>query len=155
MRVVLKNFKKKTNKLSKTILDFIPFNEVWNNYIYLDDDKIIGGIKIGSIDLELLFYEEQKMKVSALKNVLNSIDYSIKIMSVNKPINLERNIHILETKIKNETNKYKAKLLEEDYKFITGLNSDKSAVNREFYLIVEESVDNEKLLKQRHFRSST
>jgi Domain of unknown function DUF87. len=141
--------KDKNKKIPKTVLDFIPFNEVWNNYVYLENDKIIGGIKIGSINLELLFYEEQKSKVSALKNILNGIDFPIKIMSVNKPINLDKNINILGTKLKNETNKNKAKLLEEDYKFIETLNSDKSAVNREFFLIVEETIDNEQLLKQK------
>ena len=130
-------------------MDFIPFNEVWNNYVHVDDNKIIGGIKVGSLNLELLFYEEQKLKVIALKNVLNSIDYPIKIFSINKPINLDKNINILGAKLKNETNKNKVKLLEEDLKFIETLNYDKSAVNREFYLIVEESSENEQLLKQK------
>lgn len=36
------------------MLDFIPFREVWNNFVYLDNEHIIGGIKVGSINLELL-----------------------------------------------------------------------------------------------------
>ena len=66
-------------KVSKTAIDFIPFNDVWNNYVYLDNNKIIGGIKIGCINLSLLFNQEQQIKVSQLKKVLNSIDYTIKI----------------------------------------------------------------------------
>lgn len=130
-------------------MEFLPFNDVWNNYIYLDDNHIIGGLKIGSINLSLLFDEEQQIKVSQLKKVLNSIDYKIKIFCIDKPINLENNLNILGSKIKAEKNKYKLKLLEEDYDFISSLNNRKSVVNREFFLIIEENSENETLLNQK------
>jgi type IV secretory pathway VirB4 component len=135
--------------LPKTISEFIPFQDVWNNYVYLDDNKIVGGIKINSINLYLLFDEEQKIKVSELKKVLNSVDYPIKIFSIDKPINLDNNLNILGAKIKSETNKNKIKLLEEDYKFVNELNNKKWVVNREFYLIIEEDINNENVLKQK------
>lgn len=49
------------------MLDFIPFREVWNNYVYLDNNKLIGGIKIECINLSLLFDSEQQIKVNQLK----------------------------------------------------------------------------------------
>ena len=131
------------------MLDIVPFNEVWNNYVFLDNNRIIGGIKIGSINLSLLFDEEQQTKVSQLKKVLNSIDYKIKIFCIDKPINLENNLNILGSKIKQENNKRKLKLLEEDYDFISSLNNKKSVVNREFFLVIEEDADNETLLNQK------
>ena len=131
------------------MLDIVPFNEVWNNYVFLDNNKIIGGIKIGSINLSLLFDEEQQTKVSQLKKVLNSIDYKIKLFCIDKPINLENNLNILGSKIKQENNKRKLKLLEEDYDFISSLNNKKSVVNREFFLVIEEDADNETLLNQK------
>lgn len=131
------------------MLDFIPFQDVWNNYVYLDNNRIVGGIKVGSINLCLLFDEEQKLKVMELKKVLNSIDYPIKIFSIDKPILLDDNINILNTKIKQETNKSKIKILEEDLSYINSLNNKRQVVNREFYIIVEESSENETLLKQK------
>lgn len=131
------------------MLDFIPFDDVWNNMVYLDNNHIVGGIKINSINLCLLFDEEQKTKVLELKKVLNAIDFPIKIFSIDKPIMLEDNINILNNKIKNSTNKYKTKILEEDLKYIESLNQKRQVVNREFYLIVEETLENEKLLKQK------
>lgn len=117
--------------------------------MYLDNDRLLAGIKISSINLSLLFDEEQQAKVSQLKKVLNSIDYPIKIFCVDKPINLDNNLNILGSKIKQTKNKYKIKLLEEDYDFISSLNNRKSVVNREFYLIVEEDLANENLLNQK------
>ena len=89
------------------------------------------------------------MKVNQLKKVLNSIDYPVKIFSIDKPINLENNLNILGSKIKSETNKYKHRLLEEDYDYINFLHNQKSVISREFYLIVEEASTNEKLLTQK------
>lgn len=143
------NKKLNSKKLPKTIRDFIPFNEVWNNFVYLDNGRIVSGIKISSINLHLLFDEEQKIKVNELKKVLNSIDYSIKIFSIDKPINLDENLNILGAKIKSETNKNKVQLLEEDFNYIKYLNSNKSVVNREFYLILDENIENENLLNQK------
>lgn len=131
------------------MLDFIPFHDVWDNCVYLDNNRIVGGIKVGSINLCLLFDEEQKIKVFEFKKILNSIDYPIKILSVDRPIQLDENINILNTKIKHETNKAKVKILNEDLDYINTLNTDKEVVNREFYLLVEENSDNEKLLKQK------
>ncbi len=53
------------------------------------------------------------------------------------------------SKIKAETNKYKQRLLEEDYDYINFLHNQKSVISREFYLIVEEASINEKLLTQK------
>ena len=117
--------------------------------MYLDNNKTIGGVKIGSINLSLLFDQEQQMKVSQLKKVFNSIDYTFKIFCIDKPINLDNNLNILGAKIKSEKNKHKQKLLEEDYDFISSLNNRKSVVNREFFLIIEEDSDNETLLNQK------
>ena len=84
-----------------------------------------------------------------LKKVLNSLDYPIKIFSIDKPILLDDNINILNTKIKQETNKSKIKILEEDLNYVTTLNNKRQVVNREFYIVIEESSENENLLKQK------
>ena len=115
----------------------------------MDDDKIVGGIKIGCINLYLLFDEEQNIKILELKKILNSIDYPIKIFSIDKSINLDENIQTLNTKIKLESNKAKIKILEEDLDYIQSLNNKRDVVNREFYLFVEEDLQNENRLKQK------
>lgn len=139
----------KTKKIPKNVLDIVPFQDVWNNYVYLDNNRIVGGVKVGSINLSLLFDEEQQIKVSQLKKVLNSIDYPIKIFCIDHPINLDDNLNILGSKIKSEENKNKVKLLEEDYEYIKFLNNQRSVANRVFYLILDEDKENENLLKQK------
>ena len=130
-------------------MDFIPFNDVWNNFVYLDNDKIVGGIKIDSINISLLFDDEQQIKVNQLRKVLKSIDCKIKILCIDKPINLEDNLNVLGSKIKVENNKHKVKLLEEDYDYMHTMNMQKTVVNRDFFLIMEENKENEQVLNQK------
>lgn len=96
-----------------------------------------------------MFDEEQNIKILELKKILNSIDYPIKIFSIDKSINLDDNIQTLNTKIKLESNKAKIKILEEDLDYIQSLNNKRDVVNREFYLFIEEDLQNENRLKQK------
>ena len=96
-----------------------------------------------------MFDEEQNIKILELKKILNSVDYPIKIFSIDKSINLDDNIQTLNAKIKLESNKAKIKILEEDLDYIQSLNNKRDVVNREFYLFIEESLENENRLKQK------
>lgn len=137
------------SNIPKSVLEFLPFKDVWNNYIFLDNDRIIGAVKIGSINLSLLFDREQEIKVLQLKKALNSIDYPYKIFSIDKQIDLDNSLNLLGSKIKLESNKNKRKLLEEDYNHMSFLKDTKSVVNREFYIFIEEDSNNENLMRQK------
>lgn len=122
---------------------------MWNNLIYLDNNNIVGALNVGSINLNLLFDEEQIIKVNELKKVLNSLECQYKIFSIDKPINLDNNLAILNNKITNSQNPKKVKVLENDYSFINDLNKNKMVYNREFYICLEDTKDNENILNRR------
>ncbi|UKI26581.1 MAG: hypothetical protein L6V91_07355 [Bacilli bacterium] len=54
--------KNKKEKIDKSILEWLPFKEVWNDLLYLDNDKVVGIIKVNSINLQLYSNEEQTSK---------------------------------------------------------------------------------------------
>ncbi|MBO5530824.1 MAG: DUF87 domain-containing protein [Bacilli bacterium] len=62
---------------------------------------------------------------------------------------MDENLNILRSKINSQTNKNKIRILNEDYNNIENLKNQNWAVNRDFYLIVEEEENNENLLKQK------
>lgn len=141
--------KKKQNIIPKTTLDFIPFEDVWNNFIYLDNGKIIGGIKVKSINFHLMFIQEQCNKIEEYKSVLNKIDYPIKMISLDKNISLDGQVDYLNNKINMESNKGRKQLLEEDLNYLNSLKHNEILSNKEFYFLVEEDKDNERLLTQK------
>ena len=60
--------KNKKKKIDKSILEWLPFKEVWNDLLYLDNDKVVGIIKVNSINLQLYSNEEQTSKIFQFRN---------------------------------------------------------------------------------------
>lgn len=103
--------KKKTKE--KTVLEWIPFKEVWNNCCYLENGDILGAIKVNCMNLHLMYEDEQTIKIDQFRKVLLGMDYPIKILSIDKPIDLKNNLEALNTILKTEANIAKSNLLKE------------------------------------------
>ena len=78
--------KNKKKKIDKSILEWLPFKEVWNNLLFLDNNRIVAIIKINSINLQLCSNEEQNTKIFQFRKVLLSMEYPFKILALDKPI---------------------------------------------------------------------
>ena len=87
--------KNKKKKIDKSILEWLPFKEVWNDLLYLDNDKVVGIIKVNSINLQLYSNEEQTSKIFQFRKVLLSLEYPFKILALDKPISLSEHIENL------------------------------------------------------------
>lgn len=140
---------RKKKKVDKSILEFLPFKEVWNDLLFLDNDKVIGLIKINSINLQLCSNEEQTSKVFQFRKILLSFEYAFKILALDKPISLNNHIENLSYLVNNTDDKVKKELLIEDINYANNIMSKNMVNNREFYLLIEEDKDNTKLLKSK------
>ena len=141
--------KEKKKKIEKSILDWLPFKEVWNDLLFLDNDRVVGIIKVNSINLQLFSNEEQNSKIFQFRKVLLSLEYPFKILALDKPISLSDHIENLLLLSKNTDDENKRKLLEEDIKYADNIMSNNLVNNREFYLLIDEDKDNTKLLKSK------
>lgn len=141
--------KNKKKKIDKSILEWLPFKEVWNDLLYLDNDKVVGIIKVNSINLQLYSNEEQTSKIFQFRKVLLSLEYPFKILALDKPISLSDHIENLLYLSKNTDDKIKKELLEEDIKYADSIMNNNLVNNREFYLLIDEDKDNVKLLKSK------
>ncbi len=140
-------FNKKKNNVS--LLEWLPFKEVWNDLLFLENDKVIGIIKVNSINLQLFSTEEQNSKIFQFRKVLLSLEYPFKILALDKPVSLTNHIENLMYLSKNTNNEIKKQLLEEDIAYADNIMSKNIVNNREFYLLIEEDKDNIKLLKSK------
>ncbi|MDD4623786.1 MAG: ATP-binding protein [Bacilli bacterium] len=139
----------KNKKENKTVLEWLPFKEVWNNYSYLEDGSIIGAIKVNCLNLHLMYDEEQAIKIEQFKKVLLGMDYPVKILSIDKPIDLSNNIESLKSLMKLESNKIKKELLNEDINFAEKISNENFVFNRDFYIVIGNDNNNELMLKQK------
>ena len=144
-----KEKKVKKKKIDKSILEWLPFKEVWNDLLYLDNDKVVGVIKVNSINLQLFSNEEQSSKIFQFRKVLLSLEYPFKILALDKPVSLSEHIENLLYLQSNTDDENKKKLLEEDIKYADTIMNNNLVNNREFYLLIDEDKDNVKLLKSK------
>lgn len=138
--------KKENNRIA---LDWIPFKEVWNNYCYLENGDILGAIKVSCLNLHLMYEDEQIIKIDQFRKVLLGMDYPIKILSIDKPIDLTDNLETLNTIAKTETNIAKSNLLKDDIEFAENISNQNFIYNRDFYIVINEPNKNEVMLRQK------
>lgn len=145
----MKKEKTKKKKIDKSILQWLPFKEVWNDLLFLDNDRVIGIIKVNSINFQLYSDEEQSSKIFQFRKVLLSLEYPFKILALDKPVSLVDHIDNLIYLSKNTDDEIKKQLLDEDIHYANNIMSKNIVNNREFYLIIDEDKDNIKLLKSK------
>lgn len=141
--------KKNKKKIDKSLLEWLPFSEVWNNLLFLDNNKVVGLIRVNSINLQLYSNEEQTSKIFQFRKILLSLEYPFKILALDKPVSLTDHIENLIYLSKNTDDDIKKKLLDEDIHYANVIMNKNIVNNREFYLLIEEDKDNTKLLKSK------
>ena len=139
----------KDKRIDKSILDWLPFKEVWNDLLFLKNDRVVGIIKINSINLQLYSNEEQNSKIFQFRKVLLSLEYPFKIIALDKQISLSDHIENLVYLSRNTDDEKKKKLLDEDIQYADNIMNQNMVNNREFYLLIDEDKDNTKLLKSK------
>jgi type IV secretory pathway VirB4 component len=143
----LKLKEKLKKKEDKTIKEYIPYKEVWNNVCILEDGNILSGIKINCLNLYLMYEEEQTSKIEQFKKILLSMNYKYQILSMDSKVNLNDNINELKTKLNIEKNVNKQQLLNEDIEYASLINKVGNIKNRDFYILITDN--NENNLKQK------
>lgn len=115
----------------------------------MKNDRVVGVIKVNSINLQLYSNEERDSKIFQFRKVLLSLEYPFKILTLDKPLSLTDHIENLVYLSKNSNNKFKRRLLEEDIQYSEKIINKNLVNNREYYLLIDEDANNVKLLKSK------
>lgn len=137
------------NRNKKSLIEWLPFKEVWNDLLFLENDRVVGIIKVNSINLQLFSEEEKNAKIYQFRKFLLTLEYPFKILAIDRPISLIEHKQNLFNLLKNTDDEIKKKLLEEDIKYADFVMQKKMISNREFYLLIDEEIDNIQLLKSK------
>lgn len=116
-------------------------------YIHLKDNKVAKIIEIEAVDLSLSGKQEKENFFNILKNIYQIKNLNLKCYKVDKRINLNSNKEYYESKIDNEGNVNKLKLLNESRELLDHLEENNFTSTSNYYLVlIEENLD--KLDKQ-------
>ena len=122
------------DRRQKAAQDWLPIFDIKDNTVYRRDGEIVSIVKIQPLNIKLLTANEQKVKINALLEALNGMDFSFQIFITAKPVDLDGYIAKLEM-MKEYANTKRKRLLEQYIKTASRKASSGEALERNFYII--------------------
>ena len=132
----------------KSVQEWLPFENILENgIIKLKDSSYIKIIEIIPINFNLKSELEKEAILNSYKIFLKTCNFDFQILIQSNKENLDKHIF----NINNQKNKEKEniKKISENYiQYIKQLNQNKKSSNKNFYIIIKNSIEKEKIEKE-------
>lgn len=133
---------------TKSVQEWLPFENILENgIIKLKDSSYIKIIEIIPINFNLKSELEKEAILNSYKIFLKTCNFDFQILIQSNKENLDKHIF----NINNQKNKEKEniKKISENYiQYIKQLNQNKKSSNKNFYIIIKNSIEKEKIEKE-------
>ena len=129
----------------KSVQDWLPFENILENGIVkLKNNSYIKIIEIIPINFNLKSELEKEAILNSYKIFLKTCNFNLQILIQSNKENLER--HISNINIQKKNKKENIKKISNYYiEYIKQLNQNKKSSNKNFYIIIKQEIENEKL----------
>ena len=143
----------------KSVQDWLPFENILDNgIIKLKNNSYIKIIEIIPINFNLKSELEKEAILNSYKIFLKTCNFNLQILIQSNKENLEKHISNINIQKNNEKEKIK-KIANYYIEYIKQLNQNKKSSNKNFYIIIKQAIENEKLeenifqeLNERYFK---
>lgn len=122
----------------KTAQNWMPVKDIYNQIMYRKDDTLAAAVKVQPINIHLLSITEQKVKINALFEALNGIDYPLQIFTIARPVDLDGYISKLNMMKQNEDDLRKRKLFDGSIQVAAQKATSGEALERDFYVVIAQ-----------------
>lgn len=119
----------------KAAQDWMPIYDIHNEIAFRRDQELVTAIKVQPVNIHLLSEKEQRVKISALHEVLNGIDVAHQFFSVAKPVDLDAYISELEL-YKEDASFRKTRILDHYIQVAAAKASSGTALERLFFVVL-------------------
>lgn len=139
---IFKNFFKKKNK-EKSCNEEIGILDIRNNYIYTDDNYVIAGLKIHSINTQLLSKAESKSLIRELSSEISSEKEEMKYFTISRTVDITSLQEEIKQMVEDTDNVVRKNLLKNHLRELQILSLNGEIVERQsFIMINSKRVDN-------------
>ena len=146
-------------KKVKTTQEWLPFEKILNNGIFIYKNNYIKIIKITPINYDLKSNLEKEAILNSYKLCLKTCDFDFQILIQSKKENLKKHIMKIKEEQKNEENKEIGKIYQEYIEYINNLNNENKSSSKNFYILIkyinekntEENIINN-ILNEKYFK---
>ena len=143
----------------ESVQDWLPFENILENgIIKLKNNSYIKIIEIIPINFNLKSELEKEAILNSYKIFLKTCNFNLQILIQSNKENLEKHISNINIQKKNEKENIK-KIANYYIEYIKQLNQNKKSSNKNFFIIIKQPIENEKLeenifqeLNERYFK---
>lgn len=133
-------FKKKENKDCNEEIGIL---DIRNNFIYTDNDYVISGLKIHSINTQLLSKAESKSLIRDLSAEVSSEKEEMKYFTISRTVDITSLQEEIKQKIEDSDNVIRKNLLKNHLRELQNLSLNGEIIERQSFLMIHSKrVDN-------------
>lgn len=131
----------------QSVQDWLPFETIFKNgIIKLKNNSYIKIIEIIPINFNLKSELEKEAILNSYKIFLKTCQFNFQILIQSNKENLDKHISNINFQKKKEKENIQ-KISDHYIQYIKELNQNKKSSNKNFYIIIKNSIENEKLEK--------
>ena len=118
---------------------FVPIKEIRNGIVILKDGGYRGILLCSSINFGLKSADEQRAIIGGFQSFLNTLDFSIQIISNSRRMDLRPYLALLEEKTADQKTELLKIQLREYMEFIRSFADQQNIMTKSFYVVVPYS----------------
>lgn len=151
---MFKKIKKNEGKdnTEMSVQDWLPFEDVAGHFILGRDKKLVAVLRVEPLNMVLRSENEKKRIINAVHEAWNGIQYSLQILCLPRPVDLDKYLEKLEEN-QREADMTRKRILREYIQYISGIVRGGEALERRYYILLaieEGKYSREELLKRAH-----
>jgi len=126
--------------------NWITVKEINNNMIFLDNKKMVTGIKIQPKNIFIMDQNSQNSIIDSLKNFYNQIDFEFWLIIADRPVDINLYISQLELHLTNVQDPARRKLIVQDLEKAETFAAN-DVVDTEYFILFQD--DNSESINKR------
>ena len=116
--------------------DFVPIDDVRDGIVLLKDGGMRGILMASSVNFALKSEDERQAILLQFQDFLNSLDFSIQILTQSRRLDIRPYIALLEERYKEQTNDLMKIQIEQYVQFIKSFTESTSIMTKNFFIVV-------------------
>lgn len=116
--------------------EFVPIDDVRDGIVILKDQSMRGILMASSVNFSLKSSDEKQAILLQFQDFLNSLDFSIQIITQSRRLDIRPYIAILEGRYKEQTNDLMKIQIEQYIAFVKSFTESTSIMTKNFFIVI-------------------
>jgi len=126
-------------KVGKPTQEFIPIKEIRDGIAVLKDGGMRAILMASSVNISLKSHDEQEAVISQFRNFLNSIEFSVQIVTQSRRLDIKPYLKTLEERLEVQTEDLLRTQTAEYIGFIKWFTDTSNIMTKNFYVVIPYS----------------